>query len=90
MLRGTGELPGRSEAIRRLVELGLRGSLMSVNGSIEATHELCADLDNLIELTKEVAHQFAPSRSLSGPAKICRPISTSYSRCHRTLYFRRQ
>jgi hypothetical protein len=27
---------------------------MSVIGSIEATHELCANLDNLIELTKEI------------------------------------
>jgi hypothetical protein len=26
---------------------------MSVAGSIEATRELCADLDNLIELTRE-------------------------------------
>jgi hypothetical protein len=35
---------------------------MSVIGSIEATHELCADLDNLIELTKESR---APIRALS-------------------------
>ena len=27
---------------------------MSVAGSIEATRELCADLDNLIELTREI------------------------------------
>jgi len=31
-------------------------------GSIEATRELCVDLDNLIELTKEGRGQFAPSR----------------------------
>ena len=35
---------------------------MSVAGSIEATRELCADLDNLIELTKESR---APIRALS-------------------------
>jgi hypothetical protein len=35
---------------------------MSVAGSIEATRELCADLDNLIELTKEGR---APIRALS-------------------------
>jgi hypothetical protein len=35
---------------------------MSVNSSIEATHELCANLDNLIELTKESR---APIRALS-------------------------
>ena len=35
---------------------------MSVIGSFEATHELCADLDNLIELTKESR---APIRALS-------------------------
>ena len=35
---------------------------MSVIGSIEATHELCAKLDNLIELTKESR---APIRALS-------------------------
>jgi CubicO group peptidase (beta-lactamase class C family) len=35
---------------------------MSVIGSIEATHELCANLDNLIELTKESR---APIRALS-------------------------
>jgi hypothetical protein len=35
---------------------------MSVICSIEATHELCADLDNLIELTKESR---APIRALS-------------------------
>jgi hypothetical protein len=35
---------------------------MSVIGSIEATHELCADLDNLIEITKESR---APIRALS-------------------------
>ena len=35
---------------------------MSVAGSIEATRELCADLDNLIELAKESR---APIRALS-------------------------
>jgi hypothetical protein len=35
---------------------------MSVIASIEATHELCADLDNLIELTKE---NRVPVRALS-------------------------
>ena len=35
---------------------------MSVAGSIEATRELCSDLDNLIELTKESR---APIRALS-------------------------
>ena len=35
---------------------------MSIAGSIEATRELCADLDNLIELTKEIR---APVRALS-------------------------
>jgi hypothetical protein len=35
---------------------------MSVSGSIEATRELCADLDNLIELTRESR---APIRALS-------------------------
>jgi hypothetical protein len=35
---------------------------MSVAGSIEATRELCADLDNLIELTRESR---APIRALS-------------------------
>ena len=35
---------------------------MSVAGSIEATRELCADLDNLIELAKE---SHAPIRALS-------------------------
>ena len=35
---------------------------MSVIGSIEATNELCANLDNLIELTKESR---APIRALS-------------------------
>ena len=35
---------------------------MSLAGSIEATRELCADLDNLIELTKESR---APIRALS-------------------------
>jgi hypothetical protein len=35
---------------------------MSVIGAIEATHELCANLDNLIELTKESR---APIRALS-------------------------
>ena len=35
---------------------------MSVAGSIEATRELCADLDNLIELAKEI---HAPIRALS-------------------------
>ena len=35
---------------------------MSVIGSIEATHELCASLDNLIELTKESR---TPIRALS-------------------------
>jgi hypothetical protein len=35
---------------------------MSVASSIEATRELCADLDNLIELTKE---RRAPIRALS-------------------------
>jgi hypothetical protein len=35
---------------------------MSVIGSIEATHELCANLDNLIEVTKESR---APIRALS-------------------------
>jgi hypothetical protein len=43
---------------------------MSVIGSIEATHELCADLDNLIELTKESRAQFAPSRLWSGPRRF--------------------
>ena len=35
---------------------------MSVAGSIEATRELCVDLDNLIELAKESR---APIRALS-------------------------
>jgi hypothetical protein len=35
---------------------------VSVAGSIEATRELCFDLDNLIELTKECR---APIRALS-------------------------
>jgi hypothetical protein len=35
---------------------------MSVAGSIEATRELCAELDSLIELTKESR---APIRALS-------------------------
>ncbi len=35
---------------------------MSAIGSIEATHELCANLDNLIEFTKESR---APIRALS-------------------------
>ncbi len=35
---------------------------MSIIGSIETTHELCADLDNLIEFTKESR---APIRALS-------------------------
>jgi hypothetical protein len=35
---------------------------MSVAGSIEATRELCAGLDNLIELAKE---SHAPIRALS-------------------------
>jgi ABC-type uncharacterized transport system ATPase subunit len=35
---------------------------MSVAGSIEATRKLCADLDNLIALTKESR---APIRALS-------------------------
>jgi hypothetical protein len=35
---------------------------MSVAGSIEATRELCVDLDNLIELAKE---NRAPIRALS-------------------------
>jgi hypothetical protein len=35
---------------------------MSVAGSIETTRELCADLDNLIELTRESR---APIRALS-------------------------
>jgi hypothetical protein len=35
---------------------------MSVAGSIEATRELCGDLDNLIELTRESR---APIRALS-------------------------
>jgi hypothetical protein len=35
---------------------------MSVAGSIEATRELCADLDNLIKRTKESR---APIRALS-------------------------
>jgi ABC-type uncharacterized transport system ATPase subunit len=35
---------------------------MSVASSIEATRELCADLDNLIELTRESR---APIRALS-------------------------
>ncbi|HWX14278.1 MAG TPA: hypothetical protein VNY06_05400 [Methylocella sp.] len=35
---------------------------MSIIGSIEATQELCADLDNLIEITKE---NRAPIRALS-------------------------
>jgi hypothetical protein len=35
---------------------------MSIAGSIEATRELCLDLDNLIELTKEGR---APIRALS-------------------------
>ena len=35
---------------------------MSIIGSIEATRELCANLDNLIELTKESR---VPIRALS-------------------------
>jgi hypothetical protein len=35
---------------------------MSVAGSIEATRELCTDLDKLIELTKESRAPFAASR----------------------------
>ena len=35
---------------------------MSVAGSIEATRELCSDMDNFIELTKESR---APIRALS-------------------------
>ena len=42
-------------------ELG-RESQMSVAGSIEATRKLCADRDNLIELTRESR---APIRALS-------------------------
>jgi hypothetical protein len=57
---------------------------MRVIGSIGATHELCAELDNLIEPPKKVAHQFAPSRLLSGPAKICRPTSMRSS-AHQAL-----
>ena len=44
-------------------------------GSIDATRELCVDLDNLIELTKESR---APIRALSlieRAAQTCRPIS---------------
>ena len=54
---------------------------MSVAGSIEATRELCADLDNLIELTKE---RRAPIRALllSAPVQICRPTSMRSSEHH--------
>jgi hypothetical protein len=57
---------------------------MSVIGSIEATHELCADLDNLIEFTKESRVPIRALSFLSGPAKICRPTSMRSS-AHQAL-----
>jgi hypothetical protein len=50
---------------------------MSVAGSIEATRELCVDLDNLIELASRAPIR-AP-RLLSGPAQICGPTSMRLS-----------
>jgi hypothetical protein len=58
LIRGSLAAKGNTPPRR----LGLRGKAMSVIGSIEATHELCANLDNLIELTKESR---APIRALS-------------------------
>jgi hypothetical protein len=44
---------------------------MSIIGPIEATHELCADLDNLIELTKGSR---APIRALSFIERACEDL----------------
>jgi hypothetical protein len=57
---------------------------MSVAGSIEAMRQLCADLDNLIELAKESRAPIRALSLLSGPAQICRPISMR-SREHQAL-----
>jgi hypothetical protein len=47
---------------------------MTVAGSVEATRELCADLDNLIELTRESR---APIRALS-LIERARPVLQAY------------
>ena len=74
------EVLSRPEAVPRLVELELRGKSMSIIGSIETTRELCANPDNLIQLTKESR---VPIRALSfieQAEKICRPTSTRSSK----------
>ena len=43
---------------------------MSVIGSIEAAHELCADLDNLIERTKESRAALRRSRRARPPESM--------------------
>jgi hypothetical protein len=54
---------------------------MSVGGSIEATHELCADLDILIELTKESR---APIRALSFIERAREDLQTYLDEIERT------
>jgi hypothetical protein len=54
---------------------------MRVIGSIEATRELCADLDNLIELTKESR---APIRALSFIERAREDLQTYLDEIERT------
>jgi len=55
---------------------------MSVAGSIEATRELCVDLDNLIELVKESR---APIRALSFIEQARTDLQVYLAEIERTL-----
>jgi hypothetical protein len=59
---------------------------MSVAGSIEATRELCSDLDNLIEFTKESR---APIRALSFVERAREDLQAYLDEIERTSSARR-